>query len=463
MSEPSAINLVLTYSHSASIWLSDLAWGWPLMALLLGGGIYLLILSRGLPFSGFFIALSLVSGRLHHKADLKAWGQLSHFQALMNAIAATVGLGNIGGVAVAISTGGPGAIFWMWVAAFVGMNTKFFECTLALMFRGQDYAGEPQGGPMYVISSALPSRWGWMGSLFSIFGLLGCLALYNVNQLTDYVSQQYEIERVWTGGFSALIIGYILMGGLRRISQVTSALVPTMCLLYVASCSYILMLHYELILPTLGRIIIEAFAPSSIGGGVLGLSFQQVLLTGVKRAAFSNEAGMGTAPMAHGNAKTGEPVSEGLVAMLGPLIDTLVICTMTALVILISFPDRDYHEMQGVLLTLSAFETNLPQVGGAILGLSIFLFSFTTMLGMANYNEKCWNYLFRGRYKMGRLAFTIFFSTTLFIGALFPLETVINLLDAGLGFMAFPNMIATLVLAPKVVGAMKTYMSKFSA
>ena len=451
----------MKFISGVASWLSDFAWGWPLIFVLIGGGVYLFVFSKGLPLRGLVMALKLVTGNFHHQGEEKAPGQISHFKALTNAIAATVGLGNIGGVAVAISTGGSGAVFWMWVAAFLGMNTKFFECTLALMYRGKDYRGEVQGGPMYVIQSALPKKLHWMSYLFALFGLLGCMAMYNVNQLTDYMESHYQVERMWVGVISAVLIGYILLGGIRRIAQFTSSIVPFMCAVYVLSCTYILLQNYELIPGTLWSIVREAINPTALSGGALGWAFKEVLIIGVKRAAFSNEAGIGTAPMAHSNAKTNEPVSEGLVAMLGPMIDTLIICTMTALVILISFPDKSYTQTEGVLLTLSAFEKSMPVVGGHILGISIILFSITTMIGMANYNEKCWNFLFKGRWGMGEKTFISFFAFSIWVGALFPLETVLNFIDAGLGLMAFPNMIATVILAPKVTAALKTYFNKY--
>ena len=219
--------------NSTSTWLSDTAWGWPLVLLLIGGGSYLFILSRGLPLTAFVHSLKLIMGKVKFEGEDGADGQLSHFKALTNAIAATVGLGNIGGVAVAITTGGPGAIFWMWVAAFLGMNTKFFECTLAVMFRGRDYRGEVQGGPMYVIEKALGKKFRFLSVAFAIFGLMVCMALYNVNQLAEYIDVQYSIGRVWIGLIAAVFMAYVLMGGVKRIATFTSSLVPTMCVVYV--------------------------------------------------------------------------------------------------------------------------------------------------------------------------------------------------------------------------------------
>ena len=442
-----------------SVTLADFAWGWPLIFLLMGGGLYLFILSHALPLKGFFHAIRLIFGIDKEKGKhLK--GQLSHFKSFSNAIAATVGMGNIGGVALAVSTGGPGAIFWMWVSAIIGMNTKFFECTLAVMFRGKDYMGEVQGGPMYVIKEALPKKYHWLAYAFAIFGLLGCMALFNINQLTDFVESEYSIERYWVGIICSGLVAYILLGGIQRIASVSAALVPTMCVLYVFGCLYIIFLKWEMLPYVFEKIFNEAFSFNSASGAAIGLTFKEIMITGVRRAAFSNEAGIGTAPMAHSNAKTNEPISEGLVAMIGPFLDTIVICTMTAIVILVTFPDRIYSGPEGVKLTIEVFKENIPIWGEHLLGISVLLFSFTTMIGMANYNQKCWNFLFMGKRGLGNFTFIGFFSLSLMFGALFPLHTVINLLDAGLGFMAYPNMIATIILAPKIITELKRYFHK---
>ena len=441
--------------------LVDYAWGMPLVLLLVGGGLYLIFLSRFIPLKAFRRAFLIMFGRYHHEGDEKASGQLSHFQALSNALAATVGLGNIGGVAVAISQGGPGAVFWMWVAAFIGMNTKFFECTLAVMFRGRDYRGEVQGGPMYVIEEALPS---WMKPLaigFAIFGLIGCMALFQVNQLSEFMQEQYSVGPWWVGGICALLTGYVLFGGIQRLALFTSSLVPFMCLFYVLVGLVIIAVNVERVPEIFSLIFTEAFSGGALAGGATGFAFLKVMQIGVKRAAFSNEAGVGTAPMAHSNAKTSEPISEGLVAMLGPFFDTLLVCTMTALVILISLPLETLSQYSGVIMTVKAFETSLPMFGAHFLGLAIVLFSFTTMLGMANYNEKCWNYLFRGRWFMGRKTFIFVFCTTLLWGAHSALSDVVNILDSGYALMAWPNMVATLILAPRVLKELNRYLEKY--
>jgi len=309
--------------------------------------------SKLIPLRGFGHALKLVSGKI--KSEDKAEGQISHFQALSNALAATIGLGNIAGVAVAIYQGGPGAVFWMWVSALLGMNTKFFECSLAVMFRGKDYESQVQGGPMYYIEKGLGPKFKFLGVAFAFFGVVGTLALFQINQLASFVHTSYSLDGLWTGLIFASITAYILRGGLIRISHFTSKVVPLMSFLYFILCVAILAMNMPKAIEVFFAIFQNAFGSDQMIGGAMGYGIMHVIQTGVKRAAFSNEAGIGTAPMAHGNAKTSEPVSEGYVAMLGPFIDTLVVCTLTALVILISLDGvSDDIAVNGINLTAYA-------------------------------------------------------------------------------------------------------------
>lgn len=427
----------------------DYAWGMPLVILLMGGGLTLLIYSHFLPFRGLLHAFLLLSGKFKHPGENHSQGQLSHFQALSNALAATVGLGNISGVAVALSQGGPGAIFWMWVAAFIGMNTKFFECTLAVMYRGKDYMGEVQGGPMYVIEKALPPIYKPLAYFFAFCGLIGCMALFQTNQLSVYVAGQYGVPPLAVGIASAFFVALVVKGGVVRLGQVCGTMVPTMTLFYFGACLFIILSHWEKVPEAFSLIFKEAFSGRAAIGGAAGIAVIEVLKIGIKRAAFSNEAGVGTAPMAHANVKTNEPVSEGLVAMLGPLFDTLIICTLTALVILVSVSPQDLAQNTGIVITTLAFERTLPQIGVHLLGLAILFFATTTMLGMANYNEKCWHYLFRGRWFLSRDVFMFLFCMTMVVASISQVDDVVNILDSGYALMAFPNMIATLLLAPR--------------
>ncbi len=452
--------------------LNNLAWGMPLVVLLIGGGLVLLAFSRFLPFTGFTHALKLTLGKYHHPGDADDPGQISHFKALCNALAATVGLGNIAGVAVAITQGGPGAVFWMWVAAFIGMNTKFFECSLAVMYRGKDHSGEVQGGPMYVIDNALPHYFKPLAIFFALCGMIGTTALYTANQTvsffhnswlgyneenTTYILGNIPRDRLIMGIVCAALITYVLLGGIKRLAKWTSAMVPLMCVFYVVAALVVISLRLDAVPTAFASIFAEAFSPDAMYGGTQG-AFIAVLITGVKRAAFSNEAGVGTAPMAHSNAKTTEPVSEGLVAMLGPMIDTLIVCTMTALVILVSTNVDEQQSMKGVVLTHYAFEQTLGKYGTHGLAIAVALFGFSTMVGMANYNTKCWNYLFRGSLgTIGKWLFLAWFAFTLILGAAAPHDEMINLIDTAYGLMAFPTMITTLILAPRVVRALRQY------
>lgn len=441
--------------------LAELAWGLPLIVLLIGGGLYLLCLSRFRPLSGFGHAFLLMAGRFQHPGEENAEGQITHFQALNNALASTIGMGNIAGVAVAINWGGPGAVFWMWVAALIGMNTKFFECTLSTMYRGRDHRGEVQGGPMYLIDTALGKKWKPLSFFFAACGLLGTLTLFQINQLAAYTLDRYDFKPVWVGVFCACLTAYVLKGGLNRLARFTSAMVPFMCLLYVLTSLTILFLHAERIPEIFLAIFREAFQGRAALGGATAVAFMEILKIGVRRASFSNESGIGTSPMAHSNVKTSEPISQGLVAMLEPFLDTIIVCTMTALVILVSIDTQGLTETSGIVLSTKAFEESLPGFGAHFLGVSIFFFSFSTMIGYANYNEKCWHYLFRGRWGLSRNVFIFFYCATLIIGALATLDDVVNLLDTAFAFMAIPNMLATLWLAPRVVQQLGKYYEKY--
>ncbi len=455
-----AILASMTFSQLLTI-IVEYVWGLPLVILLMGGGFYLLWVSRFLPLLGFVHAIKLVTGQYKHKGESRAEGQISHFQGLTNALAATIGLGNIAGVAVAISQGGPGAIFWMWVASFIGMNTKFFECSLSMMYRGKDHLGETHGGPMFVIEKALPKAFKPLALVFAICGLVGTMALFQTNQLSAYLFDQYQTPKLWTGLVSAGLVAVVLLGGIKRISKVTEKLVPLMCLLYVISCLVIIFINFEKVPAVFYSIFYEAFNGRAAYGGAVGLGVIQVLKIGVKRAGFSNEAGIGTAPMAHSNVKTNQPISEGFVGMLGPFMDTLIVCTMTALAILTSIDYKTVGDVTGIVMTTMAFQQSLPTFGIHLLGAAVLLFSFSTMVGMANYNEKCWNYVFKGRFIFNRYLFIFWFCLTLVYGAVTTPDNVINILDIGYGFMAVPNMFATIYLAYKVRDKLKDYRNNF--
>jgi len=319
---------------------TNFMWNKPVLILMLGGGIFFTLYSRLIPFRYLRHSIQILRGKYDDKSDP---GQITHFQALSSALASTVGMGNIGGVAVAIYTGGPGALFWMWMSAIIGMATKFFTCTLSIMYRGRDDRGEIQGGPMYYIEEGLGKRFKPLAIFFSVSGLFGCLTFFQANQLSqmirDFIYSPAEMfsENPLTGDavsgiIIAAVVGLVVFGGIRRIAQVASRLVPFMVSVYMLAAIMVLFSHISEIPNLIGFIIRDAFTGDAVLGGAVGA----VIATGIRRAAFSNEAGVGTEAMAHGAAKTKEPVREGLVAMLGPMIDTIIVCSITALVILTS-------------------------------------------------------------------------------------------------------------------------------
>ena len=421
-----------------------------------------MIYSRFLPFRYLKHAIDVLRGKYDNPDDP---GDISHFEALSSALAATVGMGNIAGVAVAVALGGPGAIFWMWVSAFVGMATKFFTCTLAILYRGRDSAGHVQGGPMYFIEEGLGKKWKPLAIFFSVATLFGPLPAFNANQLTQIfqdvvlipngmVAEASVTSNLVIGLVIAAIVSVVIFGGIKRIARVASRMVPTMVVVYVVSVLYIIFKNYEKILPSLALIVEDAFTGEAVLGGSVGA----VILIGAQRAAFSNEAGLGTAPMAHGAAKTNEPVREGLVAMLGPAIDTLIVCTMTALAILITDVWRT-TDAEGVTLTVNAFNQALPfnQLGGYLLLISVMFFSFSSLFTLSYYGTKAFSYLagaHRAHY------FNYFYVLTIVVSSVTSLTAVLSLIDGMYALMALPTMLSTILLAPRVKEAAQTYFAK---
>lgn len=439
---------------------SSAVWGLPLLILLIGGGLYLLILSRFLPFRYIGHAIQVLRGKYDDPNDP---GQISHFQALTTALSSTIGMGNIAGVAVAISIGGPGAVFWMWISAIVGMSTKFFTSTLAIMYRGKDSEGELQGGPMYFITEGLGKAWKPLAMFFSFCGLVGALPVFNVNQLTQAINDiLLKPNGVEINFISNLIIGIVLvvitaiviLGGLGRISKTASKLVPSMVLLYFVSVVAILIVHIDVVPKYFTMIFTDAFAAENFKGdaffgGVLG----GLILLGIKRGAFSNEAGIGTAPLAHGAAKTDEPVREGLVAMLGPAIDTLVVCTLTALAILVTGVWENTSD-NGVSLTASAFANALPGFGNYLLLICIAVFSISSLFSYSYYGGKCMAFLLGADKKH---YYNYIYILSIILGATTSLSMMINLIDGFFALMAIPTMFTTIALAPRVTKEFKAY------
>ena len=442
---------------------ASFVWGIPLIILLIGGGFYLLVISKFLPFRFLVHAVQVLRGKYDNPDDP---GEISHFQALATALAATVGMGNIAGVAVAIAIGGPGAIFWMWISAIIGMATKFFTCTLAVMYRGKDSEGKLQGGPMYFIVEGLGKKWKFLAVFFSIAGLVGALPVFNVNQLTQAINYIVLAPNGVPMGFGTdLIIGLILVGitsvvifgGLHRISNTVGKLVPTMVLLYFLSVVIILAVNYTQVPYYFSLIFTDAFEANNFkGDSFLGGMLGGLIILGIRRGAFSNEAGIGTSPMAHGAAKTNEPVREGLVAMLGPAIDTLVVCTLTALAILVTGVWQSTEE-SGVSLTAAAFDQAIPVFGHYLLMLCIAIFSISSLFSYSYYGTKCLSFLIGADKKH---YYNYFYILSILIGATTSLSMMINLIDGFFTLMAIPTMISTIILAPRVLKEAKSYFAR---
>lgn len=443
--------------------MASFAWGLPLLIILIGGGIFLSFRIRFLPFRYLGHAIQVLRGKYDDPDDP---GEISHFQALATALAATVGMGNIAGVAVAIAIGGPGAVFWMWISAVIGMSTKFFTASLAIMYRGKDDAGEIQGGPMYFIMEGLGKKWLPLAILFSVAGLVGALPVFNVNQLTQAVNDILLKPSGMYAGFQtdltigivlAVLTGVVTFGGLSRISKTASRMVPAMSVLYFVLVVFILIVNRDVVPSYLKLIFTDAFSANFFeGDAFLGGLVGGIILLGIRRGAFSNEAGIGTAPMAHGAAKTNQPIREGLVAMLGPAIDTLVICTLTALAILVT-DVWQVSDANGVSLTATAFEKSMPTVGKYGLMACIAVFSFSSLFSYSYYGAKCMAFLFGTKYKK---YYNVIYVFSILVGATTSLSMMINLIDTFFALMAIPTMTATVLLSGKVVKEAKKYFKR---
>ena len=418
-------------------------WDWPLLILLIGGGLFFLIYSGFTPFFYFKHAVRVLRGKYD---DAHAPGQLSHFQTLSSAIAATVGMGNISGVAVAIVTGGPGAIFWMWISALIGMATKFYTCSLSIMYRAEDKHGKLLSCPMYVITKGLGHRWKPLAVIFALAGLIGTLPAFTANQLTQTLVDvlDWKNSDKWYIGITlAGITTVVVLGGIKRIGVVASRLVPFMVVLYFITVITILLLQIEKVPEMFALIFVDAFSGNAAAGGALGY----LIKTGVKRAAFSNEAGIGTAPMMHGTAKTNEPIREGLVAMIGPAIDTLLVCTLTALAILSTGVWQSTDD-NGISLTLKAFNSVLPYgLGDVVVGVMVLVFGFSTLFSYSYYGTICLGFLTKPKY--GKY-YNYIYIGSIVVAAVVKIEFAINLIDSAFAIMAVPTVISGLLLAPKV-------------
>ena len=429
------------------------AWGPAMLVLLLGTGLYLSLGLRFLTLRKIPVALRLLlQGR-----QGKGKGDISPFSALMTSLSATIGTGNIAGVATAVALGGPGALFWMWITALLGMATKYAEAVLAVRFREQDKLGNFSGGPMYYIRNGLHRRWHWLGFLFALFGSLAGFGLANTvqsNSVAQVLNDSYSIPPIATGLVLMLLVGAVVLGGIKRIARVASWLVPMMALSYMLMSLVVILTHIDQLPAALITIVDSAMNGTAAAGGFAGASVWAALRFGVARGVFSNEAGLGSAPIAHAAARTNEPVQQGMIAMLGTFIDTLVVCSMTGLVIVIM--DVWPTGVSGASLTAMAFAQAFPG-GEYVVSLGLCLFAFTTMIGWSFYGERCAVYLLGTRVIT---PFRVAWVIAIPVGTLVELDMIWLIADTLNAFMAIPNLIALVLLSPLVFSLSRDYFNK---
>jgi alanine or glycine:cation symporter, AGCS family len=434
--------------------LSGWVWGAPMLILLVGTGLWLTLLLRGVQFTKLGHALYL--GLIKRKEQSDEEGDISHFQALMTALSATVGTGNIAGVATAIALGGPGALFWMWITGLVGMATKYGEAVLAVKYRIQDERGTMCGGPMYYIEHGLNMK--WLATCFALFAAVAAFGIGNMvqsNSVAAAVQATFNIPVSITGIILAAATGAVIIGGIKSIGRVTGVLVPVMIIFYVIGALVILLLHLNQIPAAFAVIFSQAFNPTAATGGFAGAGVMMAIRMGVARGVFSNESGLGSAPIAAAAAKTKHPVTQALVSMTQTFIDTIVVCTMTGLVIVIS--GAWTTGKNGAELTTVAFSNGMPgNWGGLIVTLGLILFAYSTIIGWCYYGEKSIEYLWGEKVIMPyRIAWVIVVA----IGAILKLNLVWNISDVFNGLMAFPNLVGLLMLSPIIAKETREYFS----
>jgi len=444
---------------------ADLMWSTPLVVLLVGGGLFFMVYSRFQPYRYFGHGIDLLRGKYSDPNDP---GYIPHSQALATALSGTIGLGNIAGVAIAISIGGPGAVFWMWVTAIVGVATKFYTASLAVMYRTEDADGKLHAGPMHVIMEGMGKRWYPLAALFAAACLIGALPLFQANQFIQLLREVVAIPAGWANqeqhftfdlvasSIVAILVGLVVAGRIERIGQLTVRLVPTMVVMYFMMTATVLYTYAADIPMTLWLIVTDAFTGQAAAGGSIGA----VILIGVRRGAFSNEAGIGTESMAHGTAKTAEPIREGTVAMIGPVIDTLIVCTCTALIILLTGVWQTDAGYEGVTMTARAIEQVFPTTGIYLLLIMVGMLSFSTMVTMWFYGVKCMGFLFGVE---RQYYYSPIYLALLVVGAVVSMDVVNGLILASYATMAIPTMISALYLSPKVNQAAKAYFAALNS
>ena len=445
----------MQYLHEFFNTINGIVWGIPMIVLILGTGLYLQIRLGFMPIRKIGLGFRMImKGR---RKDAGAAGDITPFAALMTCLSATVGTGNIAGVATAIAIGGPGALFWMWMTALVGMATKYGEVVLAVKYREIDDRGELAGGPMYAIKNGLSKNWRWMASLFAVFGGLAGFGIGNMvqaNGISSAVEAAFGLPTWITGVTLMVLTGLVVLGGIKRIGRVAELLVPSMCVAYMLCCLIVLFVFAERIPDAFSLIFYHAFNPAAATGGFVGSTIMMAIQKGVARGIFSNEAGLGTAGIAQAAGASKDPVYSGVIGMMGTFIDTIIVCTMTGLVLIVSGVWNS--GVNGAALTSAGFETAMPGFGKYLLAVSLAVFAFTTILGWAYYSEKCWEYL------VGTLfakPFRILWTLAVFPGAVLTLDFAWLVADTLNALMAIPNLIVLLLLSPQIVAFTRQYFS----
>jgi len=431
---------------------SEIVWGPVTIVLLVGTGILISLLVRGIQARRFVYAWQLISGRFDNPEDE---GEITHFQALSAALSATIGTGNIAGVGTAVALGGPGAVFWMWVTALLGMGLKYGECLLSLRYRVIHENGTVGAGPMYYLERGLGQK--WLGVLFALFATIASFGIGNMvqaNSVAEPVLTYFRVPKIVTGLVIGGLVFAVIVGGIKRIGQVASRLVPFMSIFYVVGALVVIFRHLGGVPAAMAQIFSGAFTGTAATGGFTGAAVAQAIRFGVARGVFSNEAGLGSAPIAHGAARTKEPVREGLVAMLGPFIDTLVICTVTGLVIILTGAYK--AGLTGADLTARAFNLGMPGPGGYIVAIGLIFFAFSTAISWSYYGDRCVDYLFGEKYVM---PYRVFYCMLLPVGAYVHLELVWTISDIGNALMAWPNLVGLILLSPVIVRSTREYFS----
>jgi len=433
--------------------INSIAWGPWMLALILGTGFFLMIGLKLMPLSRLGYGFRMLWAGRKSAGE----GDITPFNALMTSLSATIGTGNIAGVATAIFLGGPGALFWMWCTALVGMATKYAEAVLAVRFREVDEDNNHIGGPMFYIKNGLGSKWLWLGGTFAVFGALADFGIGNTvqaNSVADALNSKFAIPHLYTGVVMAVLAALVLIGGIRRIAEVAGKLVPFMAITYVVAGLIVIIMNVGAVPDAVVLIVKSAFNPVAATGGFAGAAVWAAIRFGVARGVFSNEAGLGSAPIAHAAAKTDSPVRQGTVAMLGTFLDTIIVCSITGLVIVITGAWTGGET--GASLSAAAFEIALPGYGGYIVTLGLALFAFTTLLGWSFYGEKCVEYLFGVR---SITPFRILWIIAVPIGATAELKFTWLVADTLNALMALPNLIALLLLSPVVFKLTKDYFA----